>query len=59
MNKQILIEDVNTFAESFKLPIVIFENEGHSLGGCQETPERVADLAISFFSEEAENSGKY
>ena len=47
------------FAESFKLPIVIFENEGHSLGGCQETPERVADLAISFFNEEAENSGKY
>ena len=47
------------FAEIFDIPLVVFENEGHSLGGIPETPERVADLAISFFNEEAENSGEF
>ena len=46
------------FAESFGIPIVVFENEGHSLGENPETPERVADLAISFYNEETEDSGK-
>lgn len=45
------------FAETFDIPLVIFENEGHSLGGSPETPDRVADLAISFFNEEAEENG--
>lgn len=44
------------FAERFGIPLVVFENEGHSLGGSPETPERVADLAIAFFHEETEDS---
>lgn len=51
-------EAAKAFAENFDIPIVIFENEGHSLGGRPETPERVADLAISFFNEEAEDGGE-
>lgn len=46
------------FAERFDIPIVVFENEGHSLGASPETPERVADLAISFYEEETEDRGK-
>ena len=47
------------FVEIFDIPLVVFENEGHSLGESPETPERVADLAISFFNKEAEDSGDY
>ena len=38
------------FAERFRIPIRFFENEGHSLGGHPETPDRVADLALAFFT---------
>ena len=38
-----------SFAEKFRIPIRLFENEGHSLSGTPETPERVADLAIAFY----------
>ena len=39
------------FAESFNIPITVFENEGHSLAGYPDTPDRVADLALSFYEE--------
>ena len=38
------------FAQKFHIPITVIEHEGHSLGGTPETPEIVADLAISFYN---------
>ena len=38
------------FAKKFHIPVTILEQEGHSLGGTPETPETVADLAISFYN---------
>ncbi|MBR4394058.1 MAG: alpha/beta hydrolase, partial [Oscillospiraceae bacterium] len=52
-------EAAKRFAEIFDIPLVVFENEGHTLGESPETPERVVDLAISFFNEEAEDSDNY
>ena len=43
-------EAARAFAERFRIPIRFFENEGHSLGGHPETPDRVADLALAFFT---------
>jgi len=37
------------FADQFRIPIHIFENEGHSLSDHPGTPDHVADLAIAFF----------
>ena len=44
-------EAARAFSERFNVPLVMFENEGHSLGTQPETPGRVADLAIAFFRE--------
>lgn len=38
------------FAKKFNIPITILEHEGHSLGNSPDTPELVADLAISFYN---------
>lgn len=37
------------FAEQYKIRITWFPGEGHSLSGRSSTPDRVVDLAISFF----------
>ena len=53
--------DPNTakaFAEQFNIPVTILENEGHSLSGTPDTPERVADLAISFYEKEVFAEGE-
>lgn len=42
-------EAARAFAEQFGIPIVFFENEGHSLSDHPDTPDRVADLAIAFY----------
>ena len=39
------------FSEKFGVPLVMFPEEGHSLGSNPATPDRVADLAIRFFDE--------
>ena len=53
--------DPNTamaFAEQFHIPVTILENEGHSLNGTPDTPERVADLAISFYEKDIFTEGE-
>ena len=37
------------FASRFRIPITFFENEGHSLSDHEDTPDRVADMAIAFY----------
>ena len=46
------------FAEQFHIPVTILENEGHSLSGTPDTPERVADLAISFYEKDIFTEGE-
>ena len=38
-----------SFSEQFAIPIVFFKDEGHSLSDHPDTPDRVADLAVSFY----------
>lgn len=37
------------FAAKFKLPLAMFEGEGHSLCTAADTPDKVADMALDFF----------
>ena len=43
-------EAARRFSEKFDIPVTFFENEGHSLSNDPETPGKVADLAIGFFT---------
>ncbi len=40
------------FADRFHIPMMIFDGEGHSLSDHPDTPDLVADLAISFYNME-------
>ena len=40
------------FASRFQIPITWFPEEGHSLSNASDTPDRVADLAISLYKTE-------
>ena len=39
------------FAELHGIPLTVFEDEHHTLSDHQETPEKIAGLALTFFKE--------